>query len=273
MSQPPSYPGSGDTPDNSGEQPPYQGNDYPPPPTHQPYGNSDSYGQQSGYGQPDYGQSGYGQPGHGQQGQYGQQPYGAWQGGNDASRSTDGVSIAGFVLSLTCCLSIVGVILGIVGLKRTKGGQRKGRWAAITAIPVGLILTGVLAAVIGGGIWIFNNTITPDNAEVGQCMDIEDGDDNTIMLRKKECDEDHEGQIYAVEKLSGEDATAIKDNGGNATLTTCSSGNPPLDAIQADGKRAIVRWATEDPKDPKAGDKVVCFVEVQDGKFSKSYVD
>lgn len=253
MSEPPSYPGSGNNPE-------YPNGDYPPPPTHQAYGSS---------GQPDYGQ--YGGQQYGQQ--YGGQQYGAWQGGNDASRPTDGVSIAAFVLSLTCCLSLVGLILGFFGLKRTKDDQRKGRWAAITAIPVGIIGTLILAGGIGWVAWFSGQLVTPDNAEVGQCVNIDDGDDNNVTLTKKDCGEEHDGQLFAVEKLSGEDAQAINDNGGNATLTTCSSGRAPLDEISADDKRAIVRWATEDPKDPKAGDTVICFFEVESGKLEKSYVD
>nr|WP_235737084.1 DUF4190 domain-containing protein [Nocardioides alcanivorans] len=177
------------------------------------------------------------------------------------------------MLSLTCCLSLVGLILSFFGLKRTKNNQRKGRWAAIAAIPVGIIGTLILVGGIIAVVWVVNNTVTPDNAEVGQCINIDDGDDNTIMLRKKDCGDKHDGQIYAVEKLSADDARAIDDNGGNATLTTCSSGEAPLDKLEADGKRGIVRWATEDPKDPSAGDTVICFIEADSGKLDKSYVD
>src|SRR5690606_34226454 len=107
-----------------------------------------------------------------------------------------------FVLSFTCCLSLIGVILGFVGLSRTKNDQRKGRWAAVASIPFGIIGTLILVGGIVGIVWSANNTITPSNAEVGQCMNIDDGDDNTVMLQKKDCSEDHDGQIYAVEKLS-----------------------------------------------------------------------
>ncbi len=51
--------------------------------------------------------------------------------------------MTGFVLSLTCCLSLVGAIFGLVGLRRTRQPDgHRGRWAAVTAIVVGFVLTG-----------------------------------------------------------------------------------------------------------------------------------
>ncbi|WP_110206083.1 DUF4190 domain-containing protein [Nocardioides daejeonensis] len=266
MSQPPSYPGSGDNPENPGE--------YPPPPTHQSYGSGPS-----GQEQPAYGQQPSAPWQQQQPGQFGQ--YQNWQGGNDASRPTDGVSIAAFVLSLTCCLSLIGLILGFVGLSRTKNDQRKGRWAAVTAIPVGIIGTLILGGAIVGIVWYAGKVVTPDNAEVGQCVNIEDGDDNTITLMKSDCGDDHDAQIYAVEKLSAEDAKEIDDNGGRASVNTCLSGMEKLSKyspdgtghLDLDGKRATMGWATEDPKDPKAGDTVICYFEADSGDLNKSYVD
>jgi len=259
MSQPPSYPGSGDNPESpGGDQPSYggdqptSGSDYPPPPTHQPYGSpSPAPYEQQGFGQPGYGQ----QPG----GQFGQ-PYGAWQGGNDASRSTDGVSIAGFVLSLTCCLSLVGLILGLVGLSRTKNDQRKGRWAAIAAIPIGVIGTLILAGTIIGVVWFAGQVVTPENAKVGQCVNVEefDDDDESIGMTKSDCDDSPDAQIVAVQKVTTETE-------GLAVLAFCEQAIAPerLSAIQEHGGLTI-QGVTDDPP-ADAGDKVVCYVENTDG--------
>lgn len=262
MSQPP-YPGSeGNQPDQSNG-----GNDLPP--THQPYGQqppSDPYGQS--YGQQPYGQ------------QYGGQQYGAWQGGNDAAKTTDGLSIVAFVLSLSCCLSIVGAILGFVGLGRTKDGQRKGRWAAVSAIIIGLVLT-VVSAGAAVAIWmVAKDQVTPDNAKVGQCINVDDVDDDTVSLKKKDCSEDHDAQIFAVAKLSGSDAQTIDDMGGRASIEVCGQEESNINGeasddghVMLDDKRATFRWVTEDPKDPDAGDTVVCYFEADSGKLNKSYVD
>lgn len=52
-------------------------------------------------------------------------------------------AIAGFVLSLLGCMgitSLLGIILGIVGISNTRDGRRKGRGLAIAAIPISLIM-------------------------------------------------------------------------------------------------------------------------------------
>ncbi len=52
-------------------------------------------------------------------------------------------AIAGFVLSLLGCAGITalaGLILGIVGVFKTRGGQRRGRGLAVAAIPISLVM-------------------------------------------------------------------------------------------------------------------------------------
>lgn len=267
MSQPPSYPGSG-----SGENDPTGDENLPP--THSAYGQQPSGGDQ--YGQPAYGQSQYGQQPYDPN-----NPYGAWQGGNDAGKGTDGLSIAAFVISLVCCpLGFIGAILGFIGLGRTKDGQRKGRWAAVSAIIIGIIGT-LLGIGAGVAVWYtVKDQVTTDNAKVGQCIDVDNYDDDKVSLKKKGCSEDHDGQIFAVSKLSGSDAQEIDDNGGRATISVCGQKESNINGegsedghVMLDDKRATFRWVTEDPKDPDAGDTVVCFFEVDSGKLNKSYVD
>lgn len=57
-----------------------------------------------------------------------------------------GLAIGGFVCSIIGCLpgvSIVGLILGVVGIVQTRGGRRRGFGLAVAAIPISLV-TGVL---------------------------------------------------------------------------------------------------------------------------------
>ncbi|KRF17733.1 hypothetical protein ASG90_05125 [Nocardioides sp. Soil797] len=184
MTQPPSYPGSGENP--SGDE--------NLPPTHSSYGEQPAYGQQPSYGSEPYGQ----QPAYGQPAYDPNNPYGAWQGGNDAGKGTDGISIGAFVVSLVCCpLGIIAVILGFIGLGRTKNGQRKGRWAAIAGIIIGIIGT-LLAIGVGVAVYFLDqNTIDLDSAEVGQCTNI-DVDDDSVMMTKKDCSDDHDGEIVYI---------------------------------------------------------------------------
>lgn len=267
MSQPPQYPGqpsgADEPPENDDAtkqagQPSY--GSYPPPQTHQSYGSSD-YGNQYG-------------------GQYGA---GAWQGGNDASRSTDGVSIAGFIFSLTCCLSFVGVILGIIGLGRTKDGQRKGRWAAITAIILGLVLT-VGVAVGGFFVWKYvEGSISLDSAEVGQCMDINE-DNDTVFMQEKECDETHDAEIVWVGEAGDLEQAAMESGAGElddindltdsaVSKAACSAALEDEDAASLI-ENGDLDWqvVTEDPDDVQDGDDTLCYV-ADEGNLDEPLLD
>ncbi len=190
---------------------------------------------------------------------YGAQPFPGGPGGQPAEVKNDGVSIAAFVTGLLCCAPI-GVILGIIGIRRTKDGQRKGRWAAITGLVLGSL--GILAwiGVVAGGVWIFNNAITPDNAEVGQCVNIET-DDNEVTMLKKECNESHDGEIVAVEEVDSENKEAIEL--GMADYCRVALSAEDQEVIDADANLELLA-VIEDPSDVNNGDHLVCYVEGDD---------
>jgi hypothetical protein len=264
----PPYPGSedpdkadnqgGDTPppsDQPAAQPPYgqpTGEPVPPPPPYgqqppgqQPYGQQ-PYGQQPPYGQPQYGQPQYGQP-----------QYGAWQGANDAARSTSGVAIAAFVLALTCCLGIPAIICGIIGIKKTGPDRQKGRWMAVTGIVLGAIGTLITAAVVVGVVWVSQNYITPDNAEVGMCVDTDEDDDSISML-KTDCSDDHDAEIFEVHTLSSAEAADFESDEPGfcemafAAQTLSSSGD-------------YEPYTVYEEKDAEEGDVLVCLIQRTDG--------
>ena len=57
-------------------------------------------------------------------------------------------AITGFVLSLLGCLGItalLGLVLGIVGILRTRGGRRRGMGLAVAALPISVV-TGLISA-------------------------------------------------------------------------------------------------------------------------------
>lgn len=160
---------------------------------------SDPYGQnppgQNPYGQPQ--QPAQPQP-YGGAGGYGPPPGGGTPGGfGSQPPKTDGVSVASFVLSLLCCTGLIGLILGFVGLSRTKGGQRKGRGFAIAGVVLGIgsVLAGIGAAVFL--VFFAQSVVTPDNAEAGQCVNVTTEDDS-VFLRKKDCADEHDGEIVHV---------------------------------------------------------------------------
>lgn len=219
-------------------------------------------------GTPAYGQ-GYSQgfepyPGGGYGQSYGQQ-----------NRGTDGISITGFVLSLTCCLSIVGFVLGLVGLSRTKNGQRGGRWAAISAIVLGVIGTLVTIGAIVLGVTTLSGTQFASELRVGECADRAFDDTTSYpLLRDVDCDDEHDGEVLAtgsqfdlddaLADLGTDDASATREEIEEACLSLADG--RPGDALEsglADGDLEI-NVLGDDP-DPRGSEPIVCFVESSDG--------
>lgn len=224
-----------------------------------PYGNN-PYGPPGGPnpgGQPNP----YGPPGGGAGGGYGPPP-GAYPGGSEPmSPKTDGLSITALVLSFLCCLAPVGVILGFVGLSRTKGGKRKGRGLAIGAIIVGILMSLVSAAAIVAIVFLADKVVTPANAEVGQCVDVTTEDDS-VFLYKKDCTEDHDAEIVGVAEVDDDNREAIaSDMAGHCGTIVSAEDLAKLEAFSSDLEYNAV---IEDPDDVSNGDHLVCYVESND---------
>lgn len=228
---------------------------------------SDPYGQNP-YGQNPQGQNPYGQPpvppppapyASGSGGGYGAP--GAFPGGSDPMPpKTDGISIAALVTSLLCCLAPVGVVLGIVGLSRTKGGQRKGRGFAIAGIVIGLLVS-IGSAIAGAAIFVFADSLVPlDDAKVGQCIDIDESD-GTVIMRKKECTESHDGEIVGTTDVTDDNLETIKSDMGAFCATLVSAEDlVKLNAVEGLEYNSVI----EDPEDIEVGDHLVCYVEGDD---------
>jgi hypothetical protein len=262
----PPYPGS-EEPDKDATQGAERPSPGEPPAVEPPAYGQPPYGQPA-YGQPPFGQPPYGQPPYGQQpGQppYGQQPYGAapygaYQGGNDPGRGTSGVAIASFVLALTCCLGIPAIICGIIGIRKTGDGpgRQKGRWMAVTGIVLGALGTLVAAGVIISIVWVTQNVITPDNAEVGMCVDIdEDGD--SVSMMKAGCSDDHDAEIFAVHELTGAEADEFNPDTSGGLCSEEANSVPQF----ASGDYEPYTIYENDRAE--AGDVLICLIQRRDG--------
>ncbi|GAB2983645.1 DUF4190 domain-containing protein [Nocardioides montaniterrae] len=237
---------------------PYGQPSVPPSPYEAPNANPYAAPPAPPYGSAPYGSAPYGQPGY--------QPL--------PTGKTDGISIAAMVTSivglLVCLPAPVGIVLGFVGLSRTKQGRAGGRGFALTGVIVGFI--GVL---IWGVILAFaivdavKSNVTPDNAKTGQCVDV-DRKDNTYSLSKTTCDEDHDAQIMWVGtfgeiKTNVSAGTALGDlTESNASREVCSQLVGQATITQIGGGEAY-NWALIGDKksldNPSDGDKYVCLLE------------
>lgn len=229
-----------------------------------PYGNN-PYGQNPGgqtpggqpnpYGTPAGG--GYGAPSGGG---YGPPAGGGYTGGSDPlPPKTDGLSIAALVVSFLCCFAPVGVILGFVGLSRTKGGKRKGRGIAIAAIVIGILMSLATGAGIAALAIFADKVVTPANAEVGQCVNIEE-EDGSIFLYKKECTEEHDAEIVGVAEVTNNNLEAVE----TGMATYCAEAIDQEDLAKLGASLADVEAVIEDPNDVSVGDTLVCYVHPDD---------
>lgn len=213
---------------------PYGGN--PGNPDEQnPYGGAG--GQQNPYGAPYAG----GQPGYGAP----QQPV-----------KTDGVSIASFILSLLCCTGLIGLILGFVGLSRTKNGQRKGRGFAIAGVVLGAL--GVLAG-IGFGVFIAffaSQVVSPGDAKVGECVNLKN-DNDTVLMTKATCTDDHDAEIVGTATVTSDNLAEIKDS----MAGYCAQAIDDADLAKLSDYLDKINAVIEDPNDVSVGDHLVCYVE------------
>lgn len=225
-------------------------------PGHNPYGGNDGGGS---YPPPPPGGGGGGYSGGNYGGNYGGD-------GFQPAPSTDGISIAALVLSFLCCLAPIGVILGFVGLGRTKNGQRKGRGLAVAAIPIGIVMTIAVGVGVTFIVIFAKSVVTPDNAEAGQCVNIstEDGD---VLMREKDCSEDHDGEIVAVTEIDDDNIDEARDD----ISKICPQLVDPADAakLRSHQPELDFKAVTDDPEDVEVGDHLVCYVQ-SDKKLDES---
>lgn len=207
-----------------------------------------------------YDPNAHGQPGgYGPPGSYG--PPGGY--GQPAQAPNDGVSIAGFVLSLLCCTSIIGLILGFVGLSRTKNGQRRGRGLAIAAVIIGIIGTLLFAAGVVGAVWVGKNMALPETTKAGQCVNILFEDAGDTFLRKVDDCSSADGKVVFVgeyrEAQALPNAPENFEEFGFATVAQklCTMLGPE----QAAGAPGDVEWdfMTSAEGEPDPDDLVMCF--------------
>lgn len=239
-------------------------NPYDPGTGSNPYGGgSNPYGAPGG--SPYGGGGGYGTP-YGQSGAY----------GDSMPKKNDAVSIIAFVLSLTCCLSLIGAIMGFIGLSRTKGGKRKARWAAIAAIVIGLLGTAVVAVTTVVIVNAANSVVDFDEAQRGDCVDDSLEDEESLVITKEECDGKHDGEITWVGKVSdieNIDPTKIDPNlGANPSETEASRAictalmdQADVDALGPDVEYVYLYEQDETNDQPQSGDAALCVARAANG--------
>lgn len=221
-------------------------------PTDGPGGQPNPYGAPSGQPANPYGATPPTQPAGG--GGYG----GAYPGGSPAEQPQGkGMAIAALVLAFIACVipNLISMVLAIIVLVKKKGGKG----LAIAAIIINVIVLIAWAALAAGGVWLFSNIVTVDNAETGQCVDTTTEDD-TVSLLKKECSEAHDAKVIVVGDLTADElATYETDVAAVCETRLTDDGGDPAELV-GDSWQLLTE---EIP--PSEGDAFVCLIENSDG--------
>ncbi|WP_330459601.1 DUF4190 domain-containing protein [Streptomyces sp. NBC_00820] len=191
-----------------GPQPP-QG-PYQPPQPAQPH-------QQGAYGPPSYPQypqypqnpqNPYGTPGvPGVPGAPGYQPWGQGYSPYNRPAPVSGLAIASLVTGVLCCLPGVGLVLGLIALRRLRERGERGRGMAIggsVLSGIGLVL-GMVLVVTGSDTYIWNGFQEGARAGAGyapargECFDEPGGrlTGDTDGVDKVPCSGAHDGEVFA----------------------------------------------------------------------------
>ena len=116
-------------------------------------------------------------------------------------RKYDQFAVAGFVLSLIGG-SLVALVLGIMGLVRTRDGRAKGRGLAIAAVTIALVWVAGIFVVLAA-----QNQEPVSAYTVGDCVQVSasataelDGDD-APTVPKVDCAVPHNGEVFATKTL------------------------------------------------------------------------
>jgi Septum formation len=137
----------------------------------------------------------------------------------------DGFAIAAFVFSVIGWV-LLGIVLGVVGLVRTSGGQRRGRGLAIAALVISalwaaVIVTLIVIAVMSGadrdasGTVVDSGSQSINDVRVHDCLaDASEGVEVSVTVVP--CTQPHQAEVFAMYDLAGTDypgEAAVFDSG------------------------------------------------------------
>ena len=108
----------------------------------------------------------------------------------------DPVAVAALVSGLLC-LAPVGLVLGVIALRRTRDGSLHGRPFAILAVTMSLIVLVVAPLAWLGSVVLGDHLPTAADVRPGDCVDLSEAD----SLIERNCSQSHRGEVAAVGEL------------------------------------------------------------------------
>lgn len=173
----------------------------------------------------------------------------------------DGGAVAAILLLGTCFLAPVSVVCGILGIRATRGGERRGRWCAVIGVVGGILLTTAVALTIGyrGEL---RELLTEDiDVTAGDCVDSLYLGDDFAGFDRMSCTDDHESEVAYRGPL---DSTQLSTFDAADAAEICG---PLLDGVYRAAARSgdyAVSVVTSNDE-PAVGDALVCLLGSDDG--------
>ena len=184
-------------------------------------------------------------------------PHGTPPASGDGTRPLDGIAVAAFVLSLFGGV-VVSHVLGVLGLRRTQDGHRRGREFALAGLVIATVWLLVLATAGAVGRTTLRGRVAATDLKVGNCVQ---GSTEGEVSRVKvvACTSPHTGQVVGNFTVDG---TAFP---GDEELTSQATQRCPDYAPAGIDAQLAIFYLVPTTGTWAEGDHVVSCLVVSDG--------
>jgi hypothetical protein len=178
--------------------------------------------------------------------------------------------IVGLVLFFLLVLPIVAVVLGAIALSKAKRapgpGSGRGRaWAGLILGIIGLLLF-VGVVVVGAILGWYDDDVAATELEVGQCVELDVDATQLSRLPLVDCDEVHQGEVYFVQDLDGDEFPG-EESAGRQGQDLCA-GDAFEDYVGTPFMRSALQFYVAYPSEETWADgdrEIVCIAIRPDG--------
>lgn len=157
----------------------------------------------------------------------------------------------------------MGVVLGIIGLRRTADGVKKGRWAAVLAVVGGVLATLALVGGVFGVHYLRDHLRALDRAEAGMCADLDESEDGIGFIARS-CSEPHTLEVVAAGDF-GDREEALQLNSPPAKFCARLAAEHYRQAASSGDYLVTLVVGSPLPTDPEPGDSYACYFTRADG--------
>lgn len=170
----------------------------------------------------------------------------------------DGRSVTALLLLGTVVAAPASVVLGVLGVRATSGGRRRGRWCAVLAIVGGVLVLALLAGglVLRGTLLQLGDPL--GGVATGDCADVRllDEEDYASRVDRRSCTGPHDAEVVFRGRLDGVQASLFfTDSAAELCHQVMSEGYRDE---MATGRYSMSVLLVGEPWEAEDGDEFVC---------------